>query len=113
MPHGKSSIIFCFDEAIALVSSDDLPFLCLRRALRRQKKLNKEENIFGVFLERSGTAVAFDLAFPARSNSSTKKAREDGDTGGYVHLACGLDENIYPGYNNQIDYQGDFSMRRN
>lgn len=51
MPHGKPSIIFCFDEANTLVSSDDLPFLCLRRALRYQKKINKEENIFGVILD--------------------------------------------------------------
>lgn len=104
-----------------------------------KKRVDACALIYMALHTRSATAVASNLAFPARSKSSTKKVRVDGDTGGYVILACGLDENIYPRltdfpehcpeittllrellpikddarYNNQTDYKGAFSMRRN
>ncbi|KUL81368.1 hypothetical protein ZTR_09676 [Talaromyces verruculosus] len=59
--------------------------------------------IYMALRTKSATSVAFDLSHQSRRKSSMGRARKDKDTGGYVILACGLDENIYPGLTRNTD----------
>lgn len=119
MPCGRPSIIFCFDKANALISHDVLSFLGLRFALRRQKMVNRMEDIFGILID---TNPKFNPYIPRIENYSTSKVIHEPKGHFLPIFEMNVDEcreiattlrELLSIKDDQTDYQRTLSMRRN